>query len=301
MRFFSLLPLAALLLLGLAACQEDDGGIQTTPLGSRYTLFKNGSGDTPETGDYVYFHISLRSQTDSLIVDTRETGGPQPVIQTVPDTVTQRLSAVEDVLRYMRVGDSAIVRVDINEFPQRFPGTENDSILLYNLVTTDILNEEEFDARQQAEQAELEVARNAVRAREPEMLEFAADVHRQYQAGTLENIQELPSGLRYVIHEEGTGKEADPGMGVVVQYIGMLSSNGTVFDQSFERGEGIPFPLGGGRVIRGWDEGIAELREGDRATLIIPSELAYGERGTPGGDIPPGSELLFYVEVEEVQ
>ena len=300
MRFLSFLALAAL--LSLTACQDDDpSGVQTTPLGSRYTLFRTGSGPTPEAGDFVYFHAIMRTEGDSVLFNTRLGGGPAPVIQAAADSI-QEVGDVEDVLRYMSVGDSAIVRVSLSEFgPQKPPGMENDSVILYAIETTEILSQEEFNDRQAEEERVAEEARNVVRAREPEMIAFANDVYQQYKAGSLENIRELPSGLRYVIHEEGTGKEADPGMGVVVQYIGMLSSDGTVFDQSFERGEGIPFPLGGGRVIRGWDEGIAELREGDRATLIIPSDLAYGEQGTPGGDIPPGSELLFYVELEEVQ
>jgi FKBP-type peptidyl-prolyl cis-trans isomerase FkpA len=133
------------------------------------------------------------------------------------------------------------------------------------------------------------------------MLDYSQQVYEDYKAGNLDDqLQTTPSGLRYVIHEEGSGKEAEAGRGVVVQYIGRLSSNGEVFDQSFERGQGIPFPLGQGRVIPGWDEGIDLLQEGDRATFIIPSELAYGEQGS-GATIPPGSELLFYVELEKVQ
>jgi FKBP-type peptidyl-prolyl cis-trans isomerase FkpA len=77
--------------------------------------------------------------------------------------------------------------------------------------------------------------------------------------------------------------------------------NGNIFDQSFQRGVGIPFTLGTGRVIPGWDEGIALMKEGGQATLFIPSDLGYGAGGTPDGTIPGGAELMFYVELEEVQ
>ena len=81
----------------------------------------------------------------------------------------------------------------------------------------------------------------------------------------------------------------------------MLAEDGSVFDQSFEGGMGIPFRLGSGQVIPGWDEGIALLKEGAKATFFIPGDLAYGAQGTPDGSIPPNSELAFYVELEKVQ
>jgi FKBP-type peptidyl-prolyl cis-trans isomerase len=79
-----------------------------------------------------------------------------------------------------------------------------------------------------------------------------------------------------------------------VHYTGLLS-NGTPFDSSVGRGEPIAFPLGAGRVIKGWDEGIALLRVGDQATLIIPPQLGYGARGK--GEIPPNATLIFIIEV----
>jgi FKBP-type peptidyl-prolyl cis-trans isomerase len=73
------------------------------------------------------------------------------------------------------------------------------------------------------------------------------------------------------------------------------------FDSSLDRNEPITFPLGAGRVIKGWDEGLQKLRVGDRATLIIPSQLGYGVRGTPDGTIPPNATLIFIVEVVGVK
>ena len=118
---------------------------------------------------------------------------------------------------------------------------------------------------------------------------------QQHNAGTLET-QSSASGLKYVIHEEGTGKQAQAGMRVSVHYCGMLLSNGNKFDSSFDRRDPIDFRLGVGQVISGWDEGIALLKEGSKATLILPYHLAYGERGA-GRDIPPRADLVFYVEL----
>ena len=107
------------------------------------------------------------------------------------------------------------------------------------------------------------------------------------------------SGLGYVITEEGSGAKATPGQTVSVHYAGYLT-NGTKFDASYDRGQPIDFPLGAGRVIPGWDEGIALLSPGGKATLIIPHTLAYGPNGA-GGVIPPYATLIFDVELVAVK
>lgn len=107
------------------------------------------------------------------------------------------------------------------------------------------------------------------------------------------------SGLRYQILQKGTGAKAVKGKNVSVHYKGQLS-DGTVFDSSYKRKEPIDFQLGVGQVISGWDEGITLLNVGDKARFVIPSELAYGERGA-GGVIPPGATLIFDVELMAVK
>jgi peptidylprolyl isomerase len=103
------------------------------------------------------------------------------------------------------------------------------------------------------------------------------------------------SGLTYIVTKEGTGAQLKAGDTIIVNYTGLLT-NGVKFDSSLDRGEPLQFPLGAGRVIKGWDEGFQKLKVGDHATLIIPSSIAYGERGA-GGAIPPGATLIFIVEV----
>jgi FKBP-type peptidyl-prolyl cis-trans isomerase FkpA len=105
--------------------------------------------------------------------------------------------------------------------------------------------------------------------------------------------------------EIGKGKEAVSGSTVVVNYTGWLYSpaapdmRGTKFDSSIGRGP-FSFPLGGGRVIRGWDEGVAGMKVGGKRTLIIPSDMAYGKRGA-GNVIPPDATLVFDVELLDVK
>lgn len=113
----------------------------------------------------------------------------------------------------------------------------------------------------------------------------------------LENATETPTGLKYVvIHDESnTSDKPEEGDSVTVHYCGMFP-NGQIFDDSFSRGEPITFTLGRGEVISGWDEGIAQLSVGQRAILIVPPHLAYGDRGA-GGVIPPNQTLIFEVEL----
>ena len=107
------------------------------------------------------------------------------------------------------------------------------------------------------------------------------------------------SGLQFEDTTVGTGAEAQPGRNVTVHYTGWLYDNGVQgakFDSSKDRGEPFIFPLGGGMVIRGWDEGVQGMREGGTRTLIIPPGLGYGARGA-GGVIPPNATLKFEVEL----
>lgn len=114
-------------------------------------------------------------------------------------------------------------------------------------------------------------------------------------ASITEGFNKTASGLFYKIEVPGSGANPSQGQTVSVHYKGSLL-DGTVFDSSYKRNAPIDFPLGVGQVIKGWDEGIALLSKGSKATLIIPSDLAYGSAGA-GGVIPPNATLKFEVEL----
>lgn len=109
----------------------------------------------------------------------------------------------------------------------------------------------------------------------------------------------LPGGLKVVEVALGTGAVAENGKTVYVHYTGRLT-DGTKFDSSLDRGQPISFVLGTGAVIKGWDQGIAGMKVGQKRTLTIPPDLAYGERGYPGA-IPPNATLVFDVELVDVK
>lgn len=103
------------------------------------------------------------------------------------------------------------------------------------------------------------------------------------------------SGLTYIITKHGDGAAVKAGDNVVVNYTGLLT-NGAKFDSSLDRSDPFSFPVGAGKVIKGWDEGLQHLRVGDHAILTIPASIGYGERGA-GGVIPPNATLIFIIEV----
>jgi FKBP-type peptidyl-prolyl cis-trans isomerase len=108
-----------------------------------------------------------------------------------------------------------------------------------------------------------------------------------------------PSGLTYLITKKGTGPQLKAGDTVILNYTGTLT-NGVKFDSSYDAKEPLEFKLGAGRVIKGYDEGIAKLHVGDHAILVIPGKLAYGPRGIPNV-IPSNATLIFIIEVVDVK
>jgi peptidylprolyl isomerase len=111
---------------------------------------------------------------------------------------------------------------------------------------------------------------------------------------------EPPVDLVIVDEIVGDGAEAAAGHTVVAHYVGVAFSTGEEFDSSWSRGDPLAFPLGKGRVIKGWDQGLVGMRVGGRRKLVIPSELAYGKQGA-GGAIAPGETLIFVVDLVDVK
>jgi peptidylprolyl isomerase len=147
-----------------------------------------------------------------------------------------------------------------------------------------------------------DVAKTTTEVHVEEVLEYPAVITANAEIDTSEvidwSLQKTDSGLEYQIIMPGYGKQPKAGDVVTVHYVGTLQ-DGSIFDSSRKRGEPISFTLGKGQVIKGWDEGIALIKEGTQARFIIPPALAYGDRQV--ANIPPNSWLVFDVELISVK
>jgi FKBP-type peptidyl-prolyl cis-trans isomerase len=162
--------------------------------------------------------------------------------------------------------------------------------LFYEIELTGIMSKEQFDKKQ----ADIEAKKQAEAAMKEQ--QESIDLQKYLKDNNIQGVTK-PSGLIYVETLAGTGKSPVSGKNVKVHYTGKLL-DGTTFDSSVGK-EPLEFPIGQGQVIPGWDEGISLMKEGGKATLIIPSKLGYGSRGA-GGVIPPFASLVFDVELVEV-
>ena len=253
-------------------------GFSKTDKGVLYKNHTNGKGQKPVDGDVVTFHAYIR-HADTVLQTTRQGGRPlsQPCASPAQNKVFEGLNLGA-------IGDSITVAIPIDEMPN---GAQKPFVkgeyLFVDYIILGIKTKADLEKVQSGEKT----------------LHAALDTRlAAYKAGKLET-KTTASGLKYIIHEAGTGKPTNNGKPVSVHYIGVLP-DGTEFDNSIKRGEPIEFPLGVGQVIKGWDEGVALLKEGGKATLFIPYQLAYGEEGRPP-QIPAKSELVFYIELVAAQ
>lgn len=286
----------------LSSCTTDTAGNETilkTESGQEYITYKPLSKAIPSPGDFVFFQVQMRS--DSAVIDgSRMRGGQIPRIQIPKEEVPgRRVSPIEELLKTMGVGDSVTLIVNLDTVPvnQRPPGFQNHDVMYYDVVCTDIQKQADYEAKMEVERKEAAEKAAVLQARKPEIEKAVADALASYKAGTA-NVKTTSTGLKYLILKEGDGAQAAAGKTVSVHYYGSLL-DGTMFDNSFDRGEPITFPLGQKQVIPGWEEGLALLKAGSTAVFFIPSDLAYGDRAT--GKIPANAELMFYIELEDVK
>lgn len=246
---------------------------------------KEESSPKPETGDKVFFHVVMRT-ADSTLFDSHKRKVQDIVLRDVKPNSKEAI--LTDGLKSMNIGERKTIFYKLDSIDRRRQGFENIDTIFYDLELVDIKTKSDAD-----------VEKLKLQKQEKTIADKVTKTAAAYKAGTLKNIQTTDSGLKYVIHKKGKGGKPNTGDEVYVHYFGALT-DGTPFDNSFKRGHPFTFNIGKGRVIKGWDEGIALLSPGAKATFFIPSDLAYGERGA-GKVIPPNSELIFYVELLEIK
>lgn len=280
-------------ILLLVACNSESGGSKAgvTPGGFEYEFHSDKDGETVKPGDYAFFHAEMRNGEEVTLDSRSNPVMPRVVIPQPNDPANSRPSAVVEALSMMSVGDSLTVYQSVDEGTTPPPGYNIGDKIAFDIVLKEVKTEAEYQAEQTAQQ---EAANAAVK----DVRDKVATVVADYAAGALDDqIQTTDSGLKYLIYEEGTGEQAVPGKTVSVHYFGVLT-NGNEFDNSYKRGRTFDFPLGAGQVIRGWDEGIALFKEGGSGVLFVPPALGYG--AADKGNIPPNSELIFHVALENV-
>lgn len=264
--------------------------------GYSYINHTKKEGVKPVAGDYAYFNYYFMLK-DSLLYTNTNLGKPEKMkIPTADEKVTPQMVPMHNAFKNMAVGDSLSMFIHIDSFPQKPKDIGDAKYVTQTFILTEIKSAEAYLADMEKERAEKEAKAAIYLARESEVAEMIGKTATAYGAGKLDDqMQKTATDLKYIIHDKGSGPIPIKGNNVEVQYYGALT-NGTGFDNSFKRGETFKFPLGVGRVIKGWDEGIGLLNEGAKATFFIPSHLAYGKAGAPP-TIPEDAELIFYVEL----
>ena len=238
------------------------GDTITTDSGLKYVIWKKGDGEKAEAGDNVSVNYDGRLLDGSEFDSSYKRGKPF----SFPLGAGRVIKGWDEGIAYLNVGDSAtlIIPSELGYGSMDRPNIPANSTLVFHV--------------------ELEDVKKVVK---PEPYDVAG-----------KDTTYTGTGLKYIKLNETDGKAVTAGATVAVHYTGYLL-DGTIFDSSISRGEPISFPIGQGRVIKGWDEGIAYLKVGEKARLIIPSELGYGSRAM--GPIPANATLIFDVELVDVK
>jgi FKBP-type peptidyl-prolyl cis-trans isomerase len=270
------------------ACADDSAfpGYEVTESGLYYTINESGEGDQVEMEDIVTIDLKYGSD-DSTLYDSEAV--PFPTQLRVGPAAYN--GDVMEGFTMLSVGDDASFKTSADSFFTIIAKSPMpDFIAPGSYLTFDIkiLKAQTYDELSAEKEAEAAVNK-----------EKETELMTSFLSENSITAEPTESGLIYVEQIAGDGPAAERGSMVKVHYIGRLLT-GEKFDASHDRGEPIEFTLGAGQVIPGWDEGIGMMNVGGKATLIIPSSLAYGENPPAGSIIGAYSPLVFDVELLEV-
>ncbi len=284
--------------LFIYSCGQNSSEVKRSDISNYdYRHIKANNGQKPNVGEFVYFQMDIYDDKDSLLQTYRN----QKILPSVqildPTDKTRKRNPVVDIISYMSLGDSVAIIVPVDSVPSMPDGFDLEHIE-YHVTVAEILSEADHMVRVSEQRQKMEAEMATVRALVPEVEELTAQTLKDYKAGKLD-IKETPNGVKYFIHELGTGEMPTDERMVTMQYYGRTVADANRFDDSFSKGRGYTFRLGRDAVIQGWHEIARYLPLGTRASVFIPSELGYGAVGSPP-DIPAGAELYFYLVVEEV-
>jgi len=268
-----------------SSCQDQSEfpGYEKTATGLYYK-FHVDVEDTlyPEIGDFVDVDMIYATE-DTVMFDSRDL----PKDMQMPMVESVHAGDIYEGMALMNIGDSATFICDADSvFTKLFrfrsipPELDSVEIIYFHVKMKDIMSKEAMDAKREVEMKEMESQE--------------LELRNAYLLENYPDAKPTESGLFFISEKKGTGSKPEAGQKVKVHYTGMFL-DGTKFDSSVDRGQPFEFTLGQKQVINGWDEGISMMRKGGKATLIVPSHIAYGPQGR--GSIPPFSTLVFEVEL----
>jgi FKBP-type peptidyl-prolyl cis-trans isomerase len=280
-----MIALVAIAALGIGCSKYP--GFKKDKQGFYYKFYIENKGEVqPQMGDIVFLTYTMRT-IDSVLVENA------PLRDQI--TESEYPGDIYAAIQKMHLGDSATFILDCDTFAYYFWRQENpfDSKDLYfDLKLNEITPKEEFEAIQAERARQQEAMFEEYRIEEDSLI-------NDYIIKNKIKVTPTENGLYFMKKVSGKGKAVEKGSKVLVHYIGKLI-DGTDFDSSVERGEPIELQVGAGQVIPGWEEALLLMRGGDKATVLIPSKLAYGSRGF-GYVIPPYAPLIFEMEVVSVE
>jgi FKBP-type peptidyl-prolyl cis-trans isomerase FkpA len=288
--------------IGLASCNS---GLKKGEGGMLYSIHEDKDGPTVKEGDFVAVNLIAKNDADSVLINTYDNGQPSPSLMPKP----QYKGDIYSGIAMLSEGDSATIKISadtmfkhMGQRPPNFKG----KYVIYEVKVAKVipkgkLSEQVFQGR--VSDYFNTIKANMVKSEPGKMQKYAADKGLK--------LSKTASGLMYQITKEGSGPKIMPGDSAVINYTGQLLT-GKVFDSSNKEVAQknkifnpmrpyapIHIAIGAGAVIPGWEEGVQLLNKGAKATLVIPSKLAYGERGAPNV-IPPFSPIVFDVELVDI-
>lgn len=283
MKKFLFLSIIALSIAAISCKNGKLGSMSSgdkTHFGYSYKMLSAGTGTkTIATGDivsytmYGYLNDTLKGEPYKTQVELQPN-----------DSIQRKNLPFVDLMYLLKEGDSASVIQKLDTIKNLPPQLKSTDIIKYVVKIQKVT-----DAATAQKDKEAAMAQGSGNNK------TLKDIVDKYNAKQLNNTTKTASGLQFVVLEKGTGAIAKPGEEVSVQYIGM-NTDGSVFDESYKRGQPITFPVGVGKVIKGWDEALTTLNKGTKVVVIIPSEIGYGAAGSPPA-IKPNATLFFYMDI----
>ena len=258
-----------------------------TASGYPYKLHRQNKGVRPEVGDEVVYH-QLLLKNDSVVSSTYLAFEPIKAVMPAKGDVADPPPPSYEGIFLMSVNDSITLfqPMDSVKNYQRPRWLNKSDTLIYTLKLMDIRAKRIVEAE-----------RDSLKGIELIMIGKSQQWIKDYNAGKLNNISKTDSGLNFVIHEEGTGKTAATKKYIKLHYAG-FKMDGTILDNTYSRNQPAAYRVGNKGVL-GWDELLPKLKEGGKATVFVPSALAYGEKGR-APKVEPNEDLVFYLEVVKV-